>query len=381
MVSPLIQLIPPENSSGRKLYDYAHFQEHLALQKQIQSITPIGAQGNVVIIGPAGTPVGSSIASISAGGLSVIGSIRATTSIACATLAATGVLAGASVVAPLVRSPLVAGGSGAASTLTLESTSGAGTSDAIILKTGSQVTALTVDSAQRVAIGTSTPSHFLDILQAGTATTAALRLASGARLTTAVPGVFEYDGTAQYFTPVNTNRGVVDVEHFLSLTGNQSGTNVATAQSWFPGGGATAISVPATTSYFFEGKLMISRNAGTASHTIAVLFGGSAGITSIQYSADVSQNVAGSTPSLAQTFLRTDASVATATVLTNNTSVAAEWFSGWIRGIVRISTAGTLIPQFQFSTAPGSIPTVQANTWFRMTAIGNNTVLSVGQWS
>ena len=51
-----------------------------------------------------------------------------------------------------VTSPLHIGGTGASSTLTLESTSGTGTSDSIILKTGSQVTALTVDSSQNATL-------------------------------------------------------------------------------------------------------------------------------------------------------------------------------------------------------------------------------------
>jgi len=51
-------------------------------------------------------------------------------------------------------SPLIIGGTTASSTLTLESTSGAGTSDSIIFQTGSQVTAMTIGTAQNVNIGT-----------------------------------------------------------------------------------------------------------------------------------------------------------------------------------------------------------------------------------
>jgi len=51
--------------------------------------------------------------------------------------------------------PLLIGGTTASSTLTLESTSGVGTSDSIIFKTGSQATALTINSAGLIGIGTS----------------------------------------------------------------------------------------------------------------------------------------------------------------------------------------------------------------------------------
>ena len=53
-----------------------------------------------------------------------------------------------------VQTPLLIGGTTASSTLTLESTSGAGTTDSIIFKTGSQVTAMTIGTAQNINIGT-----------------------------------------------------------------------------------------------------------------------------------------------------------------------------------------------------------------------------------
>jgi hypothetical protein len=53
-----------------------------------------------------------------------------------------------------VTSPIVAGGSAASSTLTLESTTGAGTTDSIIFQTGSQVFAGSVNTTQQWLIGT-----------------------------------------------------------------------------------------------------------------------------------------------------------------------------------------------------------------------------------
>lgn len=52
-----------------------------------------------------------------------------------------------------IFSPLVIGGTGAASILTLESTSGAGTTDTIDFRTGSQALAMRIDSSGRVMIG------------------------------------------------------------------------------------------------------------------------------------------------------------------------------------------------------------------------------------
>jgi hypothetical protein len=69
-----------------------------------------------------------------------------------------------------ITSPLLIGGTTASSTLTLESTSGAGTSDSIIFKTGSQVTAMTINTSQYVGIGTASPASQLTVYGAGQTT-------------------------------------------------------------------------------------------------------------------------------------------------------------------------------------------------------------------
>lgn len=63
--------------------------------------------------------------------------------------------------------PLISGGTTASSTLTLQSTSGAGTSDAIIFRTASQSERMRITTAGDVGIGTSTPSYKLDVLATG----------------------------------------------------------------------------------------------------------------------------------------------------------------------------------------------------------------------
>jgi hypothetical protein len=60
--------------------------------------------------------------------------------------------------------PTVTGGSAASSTLTLRSTSGAGTTDAIIFQTGTQVEQARITTAGRLGIGTSSPTGKLDVV-------------------------------------------------------------------------------------------------------------------------------------------------------------------------------------------------------------------------
>lgn len=59
--------------------------------------------------------------------------------------------------------PLVIGGTGASSTLTVQSTSGSGTSDAIIFKTASQSERMRITSSGSVCIGTSSASGLLTV--------------------------------------------------------------------------------------------------------------------------------------------------------------------------------------------------------------------------
>jgi hypothetical protein len=63
--------------------------------------------------------------------------------------------------------PLISGGTTASSTLTLQSTSGAGTSDAIIFKTGSQVERMRIDTSGNVGIGSAPIGIKLSVASSG----------------------------------------------------------------------------------------------------------------------------------------------------------------------------------------------------------------------
>lgn len=157
------------------------------------------------------------------------------------------------------------------------------------------------------------------------------------------------------------------------LSADLAKANVATAQTWFAAGN-DAFSLSAATSYFFEGLLSLNRAAGTTSHTTAILFGGTATLTSIGFLAQVTNPTGNVLANVQQVF----GASAAALVVTAANVVATENLHVAVRGIVRVNAAGTFIPQFQYSAAPGGAPTVRANSHFLMYPLGSNAVTEVG---
>lgn len=161
-----------------------------------------------------------------------------------------------------------------------------------------------------------------------------------------------------------------------ALTADFTGADVNTAQPVF-GTTQDALTVEASTSYRFRAEYVITRAAGTTSHTTGVLFGGTATFTSIDGVARASNptgNVLGAASDIQIT-------AATETVVTAANTSATENVRITLDGIMRINGAGTIIPQFKFSAAPGGAPTVKRNSFFECWPIGTNTVATVGGWA
>lgn len=171
------------------------------------------------------------------------------------------------------------------------------------------------------------------------------------------------------------NLDVDQAELFKVLAADDAGANVNTAQPWFPTAGA--VDVEANTTYFFEGLLWLSRAAGVTSHTTALLFGGTATLTSIMYAALPGT---GQVATIASADIAVS-SVATALNIKAASTTATEQIKVFVKGTVRINAVGTFIPQFQYSAAPGGAPTVKADSYFRMQKIGSGAVASKGTWT
>jgi hypothetical protein len=139
------------------------------------------------------------------------------------------------------------------------------------------------------------------------------------------------------------------------------------------------------TVYAFELYYNLTKSAGTTSHTVRSLFGGTATLNNIGYSAMISQSSTTGTVSGAPTttvVYGLYVQQATATVITAAIATANQTVYPMIRGTVSIATGGTFIPQYSLSAAPGGAYTTQLGSYFLiypLGASGSNT--NIGTWA
>jgi hypothetical protein len=211
----------------------------------------------------------------------------------------------------------------------------------------------------------------------GTSSVAPVVFTAGTNMTTPAAGAFEYDGVVFYGSPQANQRGVIAAEQFIALASGYTGADSASAQKVFNSSTNGAVTLAASTTYMMEGVYYITRAAGTTSHTLSTLFALGGTLTSIAYTAETTSTTGNALGAVSRIY----ATGATATVVTAASTSATENITVTIRGIVRTNSAGTFTPQIQYSAAPGGAPTVLANSFFKLTPIGNNTVDTVGNWS
>ena len=160
------------------------------------------------------------------------------------------------------------------------------------------------------------------------------------------------------------------------LAGDFTGTDVNTAQPVFTAAQDT-FTAEAATDYLFDAFYHITRAAGSTSHTTGVLFGGAATFTSVRYMVMVS-NPTGNAISAVNSIV---GAAATETVITAANNSTTENLIIHLVGNMRVNAGGTIIPQFKYSVAPGGVPTIKADSYFRMRKIGTNAVTVGGSWA
>lgn len=163
-----------------------------------------------------------------------------------------------------------------------------------------------------------------------------------------------------------------DVMLFKALDADDTGQNINTVQPWFPTAGALTLPIGA---WFFNGTLWLSRSAGITSHTTSLQWGGTA-TYSILWEALINTTdvLTIATPAVAS------AAVATAIQIKAASVSATEQILVRVTGYLKVTVAGTFIPQFIYSVAPGGAPSVKVGSRFALLPRPGG-LASVGAWA
>jgi hypothetical protein len=241
------------------------------------------------------------------------------------------------------------------------------------------VTGATTLSSTLAVTGVTTLSNTLN-LAAGTTSIAPLKLTSGTNLTSATAGSVEYNGKIFMATPVNTHRGIIPTEQYYRLNSNFVGSNATGAQSLF----GVGVTLDSSTQYEFEYLAFMTKTAGATSNTLSLLFGGTASLNFISYTAFL-QGAATALPiATAVTTWQTQgaSNLATAFQVRAATTTAIRSEVILVKGVVSINTSGTFIPQYQLSAAPGGAYSTLAGSYIKIRPLGAAGVaVSVGSWA
>jgi hypothetical protein len=193
----------------------------------------------------------------------------------------------------------------------------------------------------------------------------------------AVAGQIEYDSPILAATPINTERGIIPTAQFYRLNSGLAGSSVNTAQNVL----GVGVTLSGSTVYAFEAVYVLTKTAGTTSHTNSLSFGGTATINNIGYETIWTRSATSLTDN-AVNSLSYYLSTASATAFGSATTTAAMNYQFAIKGTVSVNAGGTFIPQYTLSAAPGGAYTTAAGSYFLIYPIGDaGAATNVGTWA
>jgi hypothetical protein len=190
---------------------------------------------------------------------------------------------------------------------------------------------------------------------------------------------FEIENSGYAFGyPSNGAKGIIPAYQYFRLNSNLAGGNDTTTRAIF----GVGCSVLANTVYEFEIAVNFRKSAGTVTHAFRLAFGGTRGVNNILYNvwAGTIQTTLNSVDTAAPT-----ASVDTVnlTTVTDNVGTAAvASVQLLVKGTISVSTAGTFIPQFALTAAPGGAYSTITGSYVKVTPIGaSGANTSIGSWA
>lgn len=219
-------------------------------------------------------------------------------------------------------------------------------------------------------------------LPASTTSSSPLQLTAGSVLTTPTAGFVEYDGDVFYLT-LPSSRGFVPACTTIALRSNITGTATTSAQSIF-GTLSTWTVADIDSAYMFKMNVVLAHTTGTASHSINLLFGGTATVSKIFYRGSVqTNNSTDSFNGFSSTLSQVVGNSVSATTASGAFTIASTNWAATVVGVVKFSAVGTFIPQFSVSSALVYI--TQAGSSISIWPIGAQgtvgTSVRVGNWT
>jgi len=200
-----------------------------------------------------------------------------------------------------------------------------------------------------------------------------VKLATKSSLPTASAGLVEYDGLAFYNSIAASTRGVMPSEQYVILDTPYTLISQTAAQKLFNASTNGAVTLPIGT-YQFECLFSLTSLSITSSSFGFALVTGTAVIGSQGWVSLAGKPLNFATPAQSATYN---------TSANTSLTVAGVGANGYafIRGTIKITTAGTIIPSVSLGIASAAV--VGANSYFKISPISktNNANITVGNWS
>ena len=324
----------------------------------------VSVTGNVTAVNHFGTNTsvtGTQTAASTVGGVITGSSVSVTGAVSGASASVSGGVTAASV-------------AGGVMTGTSLSTTANVTGGNVVTATIAPVGNLVVNAANVVLAATFSNTGAYLTVPAANATVASFAVNSTTtQMTTIGAGAFEYSGNTLYFGSTAGNRGAVSTGHYYRLGSNLTLSSATTAQNWL----GVSVGLAGNTTYAFTGLFNLTTTS-TNSHTEAIGFGGTAGITNIGY-LSVRGNANAITATTGNTYMvyhNANASTVQTGAFTTAQNVYYQ-----LSGTVATGAPGTFSPQITFS-ANAQVATIVTGSYFEIFPLGAGTAnLAIGNWA
>ena len=194
-------------------------------------------------------------------------------------------------------------------------------------------------------------------------------------LGTPITGEFEYDGRVPYFTPLDTQRGLIPGMQFYFLNTPIVNPNTTSTYSIY----GVSVNLSSSTVYQFEGLFALLRSGGSTGYALNMGFGGTVTTNSVLY--QVHMVYQGSTiPVIDTSNVISLVNTTEMTAITPSASVGVG--TAYIKGMISVNAGGTFSPQYSCSAAPGGTMTCQTGSYFAIYPVGAaGSNISVGSWA